>query len=190
MPAIGPKPERLVEMAFALLDLANSLNPDEECSTFLGDAENVPSNVANSVQSIDEMGPLLASIANIEYRARTYRNTLLGGDLFGEPAWDMLLDLFIRGVEGKKTPVTSLCIASRVPSTTALRYISEMEKRGLIVRAKSGYDQRTSYLSLSAEAFVKIGTYLRRRYSAAGFPRSPGMREAGLVVDPQFVDQG
>src|SRR3546814_5777917 len=43
--------------------------------------------------------------------------------LFGDPAWDMLLDLTAARAEHNRVSVTSLCIASGVPLTTALRWI-------------------------------------------------------------------
>lgn len=188
MTFLNLKPERLVEMALMLLDLAGSLNQDASANG-PGLSESDWSGTA-SAQWAEEMGPLLASVASNEYRAREYRDTLLGADLFGEPAWEMLLDLFIRMVEGKRTSVTSLCLASRAPSTTALRYISELEKRGMIIRTKSDFDQRTSYLSLSNETFVKVGACLRRRYATSASVRTLGREEGGRAADRLLADQG
>ena len=62
------------------------------------------------------------TIAEGIYRTRAIRTELLDADLFGEPAWDILVDLFIHQSRGKRVSVTSSCIASRVPPTTALRF--------------------------------------------------------------------
>lgn len=43
-------------------------------------------------------------------------------DLFGEPAWDMIVDLFIAAEENKTVSVSSLCIDASVPMTTVLRW--------------------------------------------------------------------
>ena len=40
-------------------------------------------------------------------------------ELFGDPAWDMLLDLTAARAEHTRVSVTSLCIASAVPPTGA-----------------------------------------------------------------------
>lgn len=53
-------------------------------------------------------------------RARRARDDVFGKDLFADPAWDILLDLAIARAENKQVSVTSLCIASGVPATTAL----------------------------------------------------------------------
>jgi hypothetical protein len=172
-------PEKLREMAFGLLDLADSLETEDGADTGRN---------ANLGQSVDQLAPLLASVARIEYRARGYRSVFFDSDLFGEPAWDMLLDLFIETVEGRKVAVTSLCIASRAPSTTALRYVNELEKRGILIREKSRFDQRTSYLGLSPDAFLKIGNYLKQRYSAFGFAKLIDMGEVDTILGPEFAE--
>src|SRR5690242_16396592 len=48
-----------------------------------------------------------------------------GGDtrLFGEPAWDIILDIYIHQAKGRSTSITAACIGSHAPATTALRYI-------------------------------------------------------------------
>jgi DNA-binding MarR family transcriptional regulator len=72
--------------------------------------------------------------------------------LFGEPAWDMLVDLFIAGEEGNSISVTSLCIASGAPETTALRWIVVLEQEKLIIRNPDPNDQRRVFLSLTDTA--------------------------------------
>jgi hypothetical protein len=95
--------------------------------------------------------------AKQHYKARRARTNLFGvSDLFGEPAWDMLVDLFIAAEEGKQISVSSLCIASAVPHTTALRWIAILEARNLILRRADAVDARRSYLSLDPNAHAKI----------------------------------
>jgi hypothetical protein len=50
--------------------------------------------------------------------------------LFGEPAWDILLDLFIAHCRGDDLQVSSVCIEASVPSTTILRWIARLESEG------------------------------------------------------------
>jgi hypothetical protein len=95
--------------------------------------------------------------ARQHYKARRARTNLFGvPDLFGEPAWDMLVDLFIAAEEGKRISVSSLCIASAVPMTTALRWIAILEARELISRSADSADARRFYLSLAPHAYAKI----------------------------------
>ena len=105
----------------------------------------------------------LAQVAEDLYRFRRSRDALLPSALLGEPAWDMLLDLFIHEVEGRKISVTSLCLASSAPSTTALRYIDLLEKHGLLSRSKCATDQRVTFVHLTRTAMMKLSDLLEQR---------------------------
>src|SRR4051812_35709296 len=59
------------------------------------------------------------------HRIRLKRNELLGAPLFREPSFDMLLELFATHERGEEISVTSLCYASGVPPTTALRHLGQ-----------------------------------------------------------------
>jgi uncharacterized small protein (DUF1192 family) len=101
--------------------------------------------------------------AKRHYKARRARSNLFGvPDLFGEPAWDMLVDLFIAAEEGKRISVSSLCIASGVPMTTALRWISILEGRELVSRTADPFDARRFYISLSSETRAKIKAHFEK----------------------------
>ena len=87
----------------------------------------------------------------IEVRKR--REELLGANLFGEPAWDILLDLFVQRIEGRKTSSTSASIASRAPTTTALRYIAILVNEGLVTKRVGERDLRVQYVELSDKGY-------------------------------------
>lgn len=107
--------------------------------------------------------PAVLFKARQHYKNRREREKLFGTpDLFGEPAWDMLIDLFIAAEEGKKISVSSLCLASAVPMTTALRWISILESRELIHRTADSLDARRSFLSLSPPAHEKLRMHFER----------------------------
>jgi DNA-binding transcriptional ArsR family regulator len=126
-----------------------------------GAFETLPISRFNHFESDEEIDErYLASIAFALYASRRMRDRHLPGDLFGEPAWDMLLDLFVRGTQGKKTAVTSLCLASGVPATTALRWIKSLQDAGLVLREESEQDRRVAYLKLSASGFAALRRYL------------------------------
>jgi DNA-binding MarR family transcriptional regulator len=78
------------------------------------------------------------------------------GDVFGEPAWDMMLDLFIADRTGTRISVSSLCIGSNAPPTTALRYIRTMVERGVFTRMPDPSDNRRIWVSLSNWAVDEI----------------------------------
>lgn len=91
---------------------------------------------------------------------RRARASFLPKELMGEPVWDMLLDLFIAACESKRISVSSACIASGVPPTTALRYLVKMEKHGLIERSEDDADGRRVYVAISPSARQAISEWL------------------------------
>ncbi len=77
-------------------------------------------------------------------------------DIFTEPAWDMLLDLFSSHLQGRRLSVTDTCLAANVPTTTAWRWIAILENAGLVERAKDPTDARRSFVRLTADGIAKL----------------------------------
>ncbi len=98
----------------------------------------------------------LTAIAENMYRFRRRRDSLMtsqfGADVFADPAWDIILDLYIQNSKNQDVCVTSACAAAMVPITTALRYITVLSDRGMIERSKNQKDGRSYLLRLSPEA--------------------------------------
>jgi len=90
---------------------------------------------------------------------RQLRARFFDGDLFADPAWDMLLDLTAARVEHVRVSVTSLCIASGVPPTTALRWISQMSEAGLFERVEDETDRRRAFIQLTDRAVEAMARY-------------------------------
>lgn len=72
-----------------------------------------------------------------------------GLELFGEPAWDMLLDLFVAQARVQRVSITSASIASAVAPTTALRYLRRLQEQGLLDEYADPFDKRRRYVRLS-----------------------------------------
>lgn len=89
-------------------------------------------------------------------RERSRRRDYLDGDLLGEPAWDMLLLLFVAGVERRWMTQSSLAAFSGVPATTALRWLSVLTERGLAQQRLSWSDQRTVVVALQADGYATM----------------------------------
>jgi hypothetical protein len=92
-------------------------------------------------------------------RQRQLRARFFDPALFADPAWDMLLDLTAARAEHKRVSVTSLCIASGVPPTTALRWIGQLTAAGLLVRIADDTDRRRAFLALSDAAADAMARY-------------------------------
>lgn len=69
--------------------------------------------------------------------------------LFGEPGWDILLDLFIAAQRGDRLQVSSVCLDAGVPSTTMLRWLARLESEGLICRRADDRDGRRRFVDLT-----------------------------------------
>jgi DNA-binding MarR family transcriptional regulator len=127
-----------------------------------GDLERLMRRLASTGAGTSVLGPPdLVAKARALYRERIRRNAVFGTEHFGEPAWDVLLDLYVSRAEDRQVSVSSACIASNVPPTTALRWLVKLEAAKLIVRHSDERDQRRSFLTLSAEAISMMETYLR-----------------------------
>jgi len=92
-------------------------------------------------------------------RQRQLRARFFDGELFADPAWDILLDLTAARAEHTRVSVTSLCIASGVPPTTALRWIGQMTQGGLLERVEDESDRRRAFIALSEPAADGMARY-------------------------------
>lgn len=107
------------------------------------------------------------TIARWLYWSRGVRPETLSSNLFGEPAWDLLLDLYIREKSGSRSSVTSACIGSRAPHTTALRHIEALRRSGWIKRIPDEGDKRRFWLALTPSAVAKLDHHFDQLAGAA-----------------------
>jgi DNA-binding MarR family transcriptional regulator len=92
-------------------------------------------------------------------RQRRMREQYFPADLFADPAWDMLLDLYAARLERQPVSVSSLCIAAAVPATTALRWIKTMTDAGLFLREDDPHDGRRIFIALAEGASDALARY-------------------------------
>jgi DNA-binding MarR family transcriptional regulator len=110
----------------------------------------------------DSAGPADLDFIRAMLRARRLRDEHFPGDLFADPAWDILLDLMAARLERKQVTVSSLCLAAAVPPTTALRWIGVLAERGLLVRVADSADRRRAFVELSDAGARALGGWLRQ----------------------------
>jgi hypothetical protein len=101
-----------------------------------------------------------ASFVRSIIRARRLRSQFFGSELFADPGFDMILDLYAARLEETRVAVSSLCIAAAVPATTALRWIRALTEKGLFVRTADPQDGRRVYIGLSDETARAMERYL------------------------------
>lgn len=92
-------------------------------------------------------------------KLRRHRDRFFGGDIFADPAWDILLELYAAKLGQYKVSVSNLCVAAAVPPTTALRWINLLEDQGLIDRKDDPIDGRRKFVMLSEKAINAMNAY-------------------------------
>lgn len=99
-------------------------------------------------------------LARKTYALRRKRTAIFGNpDLFGEPAWDILLDLYIAHAENKPVSVSSACIGSATPATTGLRWLSVLADEGLVLRENDPEDQRRVLVRLTSVGIAAMDRF-------------------------------
>lgn len=93
--------------------------------------------------------PDLRRIARTIYSRRRLRSRMLPRTLLGEPAWDMLLDLFANDADRQGLSTKSVCLAADVPYSTAWRCLGTLVGDGLIERQDDVRDGRRSLVRLT-----------------------------------------
>lgn len=114
-----------------------------------------------------DMVPVSAEGLRSIIKARRLRASHLPGDLFADPAWDMLLDLLQAEIVQHRVPVSSLCIAAAVPATTALRWIKAMTDRGLLLRRDDPHDGRRVFIEMAPSTSASLRRYFLEAGMAA-----------------------
>ncbi len=94
-------------------------------------------------------------------RNRSRRAKFFKSDLFADPAWDMLLDLYRARLANQPVSVTSVCLASGVAMTTALRWLKTLEGEGLVVRSQDPGDCRRVFVELTDKAAASMRSYIK-----------------------------
>lgn len=152
------KAARLIRLANELLAMAHELefgdDPDAD------EDESEPTSIFEHFGSASGDHPLWGNLARRHYADRRSRDAIFGtNELFAEPAWDMLLDLFIAAKERRQISVTSACVGAAVPSTTALRWIAVLEQHGLVRRHADSRDARRIFVELTALGYRRMVSY-------------------------------
>jgi DNA-binding MarR family transcriptional regulator len=108
----------------------------------------------------------LLKLAKSLIKERSYRTKYFGDMDFFDPAWDILLDLYVCKETGRQVSVSSACIASNVPPTTALRYLSSMTDQGILIRVLDETDGRRIFVALSDTSHSLMRQYLCHVYES------------------------
>lgn len=101
------------------------------------------------------VGQQLSSL--LEFRRA--RAAMFGQDLFSDPAWDILLQLYAARLEGRRLGLgdfEGVCAA-----TTLARWVAILERRGLVACSLDCSDPRNFSLEISSDAAARMSNLLR-----------------------------
>ena len=90
----------------------------------------------------------LLARAKKHFRDRQLRKQCFSPAIFGEPAWDTLLVLYISEFFGRRLTVGRLVDWIEAPLSTAQRWIAYLEKARLVTKEGHPDDKRMAYVRL------------------------------------------
>jgi DNA-binding MarR family transcriptional regulator len=94
--------------------------------------------------------------------ARRLRGQLFRADLFSDPGWNLLLELYGAEVEQYRICATDLYARADVPPTTGIRWIAILENCGFVVRREDPLDARRRFISLTPKTSLIMQDYFDR----------------------------
>ena len=103
--------------------------------------------------------PRMLMRAKEVFAARRRRDQIFGRAMFGEPAWDMLLALYITEEHGSRQTVSRLTQFAGAPPTTALRWLNYLERQKLITRESHPTDRRAVFVEISDKGREALNSY-------------------------------
>jgi hypothetical protein len=87
-------------------------------------------------------------------RLNRRRSEVFGAELFGNPVWDLLLQLFAAKLGGRKTRLSDL--APIGPRSTLARWATLLQERGLVSCQLGRLDSGELWIELSVIGAVKM----------------------------------
>ncbi|MFC0202824.1 MarR family transcriptional regulator [Novosphingobium soli] len=118
---------------------------------------------------------LLVEGARQLLQARKKIASLAPKGLFRDPAWDMMLELFISGEEGGILYVKQIMIASGESTAAAMRRIDRLHEADFIERIQDPLDHRRVIVRLTERGRQAMVTMLKHAFE-------PGAGRAGAPV--------
>lgn len=113
---------------------------------------------AGTLTSPEQRRVLCERARQIRY-SRDLREKLFDRNIFGEPAWDILLALYTINDE-RRLSIRELCELADVALTTALRWLDSLEEQGMVDRVPNRFDQRMVCIALADKGRAAMDSYL------------------------------
>ena len=92
-------------------------------------------------------------------QARAARTAFLNVDIFHDPAWEILLALYAANLGCRSITIGSLSLVSRVPASTAIRYLKCLGKEGLLLQEGEDQNDELASVQLSKKGVAAMESY-------------------------------
>jgi DNA-binding MarR family transcriptional regulator len=102
----------------------------------------------------------LTRLAETILEARRRRAEVFNPAMFGEPAWELLLTLFVMDSRGPRLTIGRLAQVAGTKLTTALRWLDYLEDQAFVQREQHPTDARTAFIELTDKAREALHLYL------------------------------
>jgi DNA-binding MarR family transcriptional regulator len=103
----------------------------------------------------------LLARARIVIKGRRMRGRYFSPAIFGEPAWDILLVLYIADVSGDRQTIGKLAEWIVTPPSTVMRWVGYLERERLVERHAHPTDRRIMFIRLTDKGRSGLDGYLR-----------------------------
>jgi DNA-binding MarR family transcriptional regulator len=100
----------------------------------------------------------LLDAAQQELERRRRRNKVLPEEMFGEPAWEILLQLYVEQ-QGTRLNIARLTSYLNLSASTVLRWLNYLHDKQLLRREIHPNDQRSVFVELTTGAVEVIDSY-------------------------------
>ncbi len=109
-----------------------------------------------------------SALAQAILTSRSRRRKLFRGLSFGEPCWDMILELYVATGQRRTINITGLCSACGRSTTTGLRNLEALEARGYVRREADKADTRATLVIMQPALRQAVDDWLDLLSELAG----------------------
>jgi DNA-binding MarR family transcriptional regulator len=100
------------------------------------------------------------TVAQAWTRASSLRRSALGISYFQDPAWDILLLVYLEHLKGRALNVTAACTAGNVAPTTGLRWLQKLTEDGWVERRTQARNRKCVLVILTDQALVRMNALM------------------------------
>lgn len=100
------------------------------------------------------------TVAQAWTRASSLRQATLGISYFQDPAWDILLLVYLEHLKGRALNVTAACTAGNVAPTTGLRWLQKLTEDGWVERRTQARNKKCVLVILTDRALVRMNALM------------------------------